>query len=190
MSCTKQCRPHYSLLIKVIKSAPPFISILTNATATLSPYASRHHQDYFYFLLVNHQLLFESKTNDRRLSPLAHHHVGRTAKPGSLTNAQPRRAGGKWKDTPQTGPSPFKEAAISERSSSGEQGPVHSPGGAEQAAGATMLLRRGGGRRRRTTERSPGPSGVSEQSQAARPRHAQFPAQLSLLALISAPSST
>lgn len=66
------------------------------ATATQSPYASRHHQKtIFTFLLVNHQLLFESKTNDRRFSPLAHHHVGRTAKPGSLMNARPRQAGGK-----------------------------------------------------------------------------------------------
>lgn len=45
-----------------------------------------------------------------------------------------------------------------------------------------------GGLGRGATETSPGPSGVSERSQAARPRRAQFPAQLSLLALASAPS--
>lgn len=65
--------------------------------ATLfSPYASRHHQKaIFTFLLVNRQLLFESKTNDRRFGPLAHHHVGRRAKPGGPMNAEPRQAGGK-----------------------------------------------------------------------------------------------
>lgn len=77
--------------------------------ATPSPYASQHHQTtIFTFLLVNHQLLFESETNDRRSSPLAHHHVGRTAKPGSLTNARPRQAGGELKRPSSNGPAGFQ----------------------------------------------------------------------------------
>lgn len=73
------------------------------------PYASQHHQmTIFTFLLVNRQLLFESETNDRRSSPLAHHHVGRKAKSGSLTNARPRRAGGELKRPSSNGPAGFQ----------------------------------------------------------------------------------
>ena len=130
------------------KSLSPFCyfwqSAENVAVATLSPYASRHHQKtIFTFLLVNRQLLFESKTNDRRFSPLAHHHVGRTAKPGKPDECPAKASWREVKDTPQTGPSAFKEAAISERSSSGSRGPSI-PLVKRSKRQATMILRGGG----------------------------------------------
>lgn len=57
-------------------------------------------------------------------------------------------------------------------------------GGHNASAGKGVGEGGGGG------ETGHGPSGASERSQAAHPKHTQFPAQLSLLALDSAPSST
>lgn len=143
---------------------------------------------YFYFLLVNHQLLFESKTNDRRFSPLARHHAGRTAKPGCLTNARPRQAGGKW-----------KTLLLKRARQLSKKQPLAS---AHQAgAGARPFPRRSGasgrprhlrwGREAEDCRDEPRTQWCfrAESSRTSQAR-AQFPAQLSLLALNSAPSST
>lgn len=136
------------------------------ATIFFSTYLQTSSKNYFHFLLVNHQRRFKSERNDRRFSPLAYHHAGRTAKPGKPAQRMPSQVELERSKRPfslKRARRLSKKQPLVGAHQDPLGGPVHSLGEAE------LQCRHKEAGRWRTTEMSPGPSGASERRRA---RHA------------------